>query len=365
MTRITLSKRIVNAYKVVGQTFGNWISPIFTGILLFILKLLVTFGLIIDKVLFRKTCQRKITNPILIVGNPRSGTTFLHRYLVQSKIGTGTQLWQMIYPSVILQKLIRPFLPILEKISPTRHHSTSAHKTSLTAVETDDASMLFRFFDGFFLYGFIFAWAEEDLFPWFDPKIRDMSQRDFDWFESLWIRVLHSSESDRIIGKLFSLSANLPGFQKRFPDAKVLYMVRDPLNVIPSGLSLVTGVLDKRFGFWNLPEAKRSGYILRMYKALVELLVRFHSDWENDRIDKSKVMIVRYDKMMSNFDDLMEGILAFLEYSPSNELMKNIQETAESQRGYQSNHKYDLHKFGLDEDMIRKDCAKIYEIFLS
>ena len=26
-------------------------------------------------------------------------------------------------------------------------------------------------------------------------------------------------------------------------------MVRDPINVIPSGLSLVTGVLDKRFGF--------------------------------------------------------------------------------------------------------------------
>ena len=26
-------------------------------------------------------------------------------------------------------------------------------------------------------------------------------------------------------------------------------MVRDPLSVIPSGLSLVTGVLDKRFGF--------------------------------------------------------------------------------------------------------------------
>ena len=83
----------------------------------------------------------------MIVGNPRSGTTFLHRYLVRNHIGVGSQLWQMIYPSIIIQKLIRPFLPLLEKVSPTRHHSTAAHATSLQSVETDDAALFFRFFD--------------------------------------------------------------------------------------------------------------------------------------------------------------------------------------------------------------------------
>ena len=71
----------------------------------------------------------------------------------------------------------------------------SISSTSLSSVETDDASMLFRFFDGFFLYGFILAWAEQDLFHWFEPEKRDMSKRDFNWFESLWIRILHSSEN--------------------------------------------------------------------------------------------------------------------------------------------------------------------------
>ena len=33
-------------------------------------------------------------------------------------------------------------------------------------------------------------------------------------------------------------------------------MVRDPMETVPSGLSLVTGVLDGRFGFWALPEEK-------------------------------------------------------------------------------------------------------------
>ena len=206
-----------------------------------------------DKIVYPSIKTRRITNPIVIVGNPRSGTTFLHRFLVKNKIGAGAQLWQLLYPSVLIQKCVRPLLPILEFISPTRHHSTEAHKTSLRSVETDDASILFRYFDGFFLYGFILSWAEEDLFEWFDPKIRDTSARDFNWLESVWRRVLKQSSNDKIIAKLFSISANLPRFMTRFPDAKILYMVRDPLSVIPSGLSLVTGVLDKRFGFWNLP----------------------------------------------------------------------------------------------------------------
>ena len=86
-----------------------------------------------------------IKQPILIVGNPRSGTTFLHHYLTSNNFGTGSQLWQMLYPSVLFQKILKPILPFLEKYSPTKYHSTDAHKTSLQSVETDDASILFRF----------------------------------------------------------------------------------------------------------------------------------------------------------------------------------------------------------------------------
>ena len=142
-------------------------------------------------------------------------------------------------------------------------------------------------------------------------------------------------------------------------------MVRDPLNVIPSGLSLVTGVLDKRFGFWNLNKEKREQYIERLYKALVTLLQRFHEDWSNNNINRSNVFIVRYDHMMNDFDQLMNGILKFIDQKPSEELITKIKKTAEDQRNYKSNHGYDLNKFGLTEKRIRKDCYFIYETFLT
>ena len=86
----------------------------------------------------KKIRNGMIKDTIVIVGNPRSRTTFLHRYLVNHSFGSGTKLYQMLYSSVILQKIIKPFLPLLEKVSPTKHHSTEAHKTSLSSVETDD-----------------------------------------------------------------------------------------------------------------------------------------------------------------------------------------------------------------------------------
>ena len=360
-----IKNRIIKAYLIIGKTHGLWISPIFTGLLLLTMRIIVSIGLFLDKIFISNIRKTKLKKPIIIVGNPRSGTTFLQRYLIKSGLGVGSQLWQLIYPSILLQKIIKPILPILEKISPARHHSTIAHKTSLTSIETDDVSLFFRHLDGFFLYGFILAFDDENQFKLFDPNIRNTTQRDYDWFEKVWIRTTSKNRDLSYIGKLFSLSSTLPYFLKRFDDAKILYMIRDPLSVIPSGLSLVTGVLDKKFNFWNLPEEKRNQYITRLYNALVELLKRFHDDWVNGNIDKSKVFIVRYDKMMSDFDNLMDGIMDFVDFSPSKDLLKEIKSTAQKQRDYKSEHRYDLEKFGLSEEQIKGDCQFIYETFLN
>ena len=357
-------KRIARVYLILGKTFNAWFSPLISGAMVLVLRMIVGIGRIFDHVIFWGI-RKPLKDPIIIVGNPRSGTTFLHRFLIKENIGTGSQLWQMLYPSVILQKCIKPFLPILEKISPARHHSTAAHKTSLTSVETDDVSLLFRYLDGFFLYGFFLTFDDEDLFHWVDPNITDRSSRDFSWFESMWKRNILTNKGERYIGKLFSLSSNLPAFQKRFPDAKVLYMVRDPLNVIPSGLSLVTGVLDKKFNFWSLDEKIRMRFIDRLYNALIELLNRFHHDWTNNNINKENVLVVRFDIMMNDFETLMDQIINFIDIEKKDSLAKVIQDTAESQKNYKSKHKYDLEKFGLTEDRIKMDCKAIYQTFLS
>jgi len=360
---VIMLSNMIKAYFAILSNFRKPISPLLTFSGLFTLRIIVSFGMFFDLLFFPSIRRKKIIKPIVIVGNPRSGTTFLQRFLVNQKIGVGLPLWKMLYPSLTLQKLIKPFLPLMEKFSPARFHFHAAHETNLTAIETDDPSLLFHYFDGFFVYGFFLAWAKEDLKAHFDPQVRDTSKRDFNWLEKVWKRNMIGENHEQVIGKLFSLAVRLPQFLNHFPDAKILYTIRDPLETVPSGLSLVTGVLDGRFGFWKLPDSKRELYIERLYQAFLELSMRFHKDYIEGRIPKEKVKIVRYDRMMKDFDGLMGELLPFIEIEPSPELLDTIKKTSEKQNTRKSEHKYSLEQFGLSEERIRRDYDSIYKTF--
>ena len=357
----TFRNRIFLTYRTVGTRFGAWISPLLSFGLFLLLRLIIWLGQRLDGVLYRSFREMEIVQPIVIVGNPRTGTTFLQRFLDETGFGVGQQVWQQLYPSLIIQWLFTPFLPILDKISPARHHSTVAHQTSLTSVETDDVSVFFRYFDGFFLYGFLLAHADEDVLDWFDVQYRDNSARDFAWLRKLWRRNLVARKHDRVVAKLFSVGANLKGFQEAFPDAKILYMARDPLEMIPSGISLITGVLEKRFQFSSIPLEDRQRYCQRMSTAFLELLRRFVEDWNTDQLNKSNIKIVPYTRLMGDFDRLMNEIADFVGHPLSEEQRQKIIEQAQVQSNYQSKHQYDLAQFFLDEDVIREDSLFFYD----
>ena len=82
------------------------------------------------------------------------------------------------------------------------------------------------------------------------------------------------------------------------------------------------------------------------------------------RIDQSRVYVVRYDRMMRDFDVVMEEMCEFLGKEMTPELRATVLKRADKQRAYKSGHKYDLEKFGLSEEKILKDCAFFYETFL-
>ncbi len=360
----SILSRMGRIYGVLRRPHHVYVVPLFLACLFGLLRTIVAVAMTLDHVFFPRLARTRANRPIVLVGNPRTGTTFLQRFLSDEGFGSGMELFLMLYPSLFLQKLLRPILPLLERLSPAKFHSTKAHETSLSSVETDDVGVLFRYLDGFFLYGFFLSFEENDPYLEFDPRVRDTSKRDFEWLDKLWRRSLVLHESKRNVAKLFSLAVRLPQFLERFPEAQILYMARDPIAVLPSAMSLVTGVLDRAFGFWSQPEEIRKRWLERMYRALVSLLERFHEEWQSGAIDHERVFIVRYDRMMMDFENVMEEMCTFLNHEMTPELRATVKKRAEKQRKYESEHQYDLAKFGLDEAQIRKDCAFFYDTFL-
>ena len=356
--------RMGHVYRVLRRTFAVRVVPLIVAVVFGILRALVAMGMALDHLCFPKLRQARANRPIVLVGNPRTGTTFLQRFLADEGFGCGMELFMMLYPSLVIQKVFRPFLPLLEKVSPAKFHATKAHDTNLSSVETDDVALLFRYLDGFFFYAFFLAFDEADHVLQFDPRVRDTSQRDLDWLDALWRRSLVLHKADRNVAKLFSLAVRLPQFLKRYPEAQVLYMARDPLLIIPSTMSLVTGVLDRAFGFWSLPEQVRKRWLDRVYKGMILLLERFHEEWSSGAIDKSRVFIVRYDRMMADFEGLMDEMCKFLGHEMTPKLRETVAKLGEKQRKYESEHKYNLEKYSLTEEQVRRDCAFFYAAFL-
>ena len=356
--------RMGRVYGVLRKTHHVYVVPFFIAGVFACLRTLVAIAMALDNVFFWRLARTKATRPIVLVGNPRTGTTFLQRFLSDNGFGSGMELFLMLYPSLLLQTILRPVLPLLEKLSPAKFHSTEAHETSLSSVETDDVGVLFRYLDGFFLYGFFLSFEEQDALREFDPRVRDTSARDYAWLNALWRRSLVLHKADRNIAKLFSVSVRIPSFLEAFPEAQILYMARDPLAIIPSAMSLVIGVLDRAFGFWKLPDEIKKRWLDRMYQAWILLLQKFHEDWTSGAIDKSRVYIVRYDRMMLDLENVMSEICTFLGQPLTPELEATVRAQAEKQRSYESEHKYNLAKYGLTEEQIRKDCAFFYDTFL-
>ena len=59
---ILFLNRVLKVYLTLGKTYGTWISPIISGILIGILRLIVGIGMILDNLFWPSLYKRKLTN---------------------------------------------------------------------------------------------------------------------------------------------------------------------------------------------------------------------------------------------------------------------------------------------------------------
>jgi omega-hydroxy-beta-dihydromenaquinone-9 sulfotransferase len=290
-------------------------------------------------------------DPILLVGPPRTGTTFLHRFLHDNGIGRGPKLWEMMFPARSSHWFIQKCLPLLRKISPTRHHPQHIHKTSLEAIEVEEAGFLFHFSDGYLFYAFTMAHAEED-FQWvMDPLLSSRMKEQSDWLKRIW-----SQYDQRPLSKVFSWGADIPNVQRHIPQAKLIYTYRDPLQSIPSTLSLLRAVLNQKFSFHQSPQEFQHRYYHRITMGLVDLYRRF---WTHYQQNSDGIYIVHQQQLRSNFEPTITDLLNWLDVSISKELQQKIIEQHRKSHNFTSQHTYELQEFGICEKELSEHISTI------
>jgi hypothetical protein len=197
-----------------------------------------------------------------------------------------------------------------------------------------------------------------------DAEPAQEQDRYFRFLEACWRRNLYAKQQRRLIAKASTFTLRVKTLLRRYPDCRILYMVRDPVEAIPSGMSLITGVLENAYDIFNITrEADRRRYLENLYQASCHLFRYFHDVWRADEIPERNLLIVTYPRLMNDLENTLREILEFIEVEPSPEFVEIVREQAKKQLGRRSEHEYSPEKFGLTAERIRSDLQFVYEAY--
>jgi hypothetical protein len=331
----------------------------------------VWLGLWLDELLFRPYHRVEVHEPVFIVGNPRSGTTFLHRLIAKDSARYSTmEMWEILFaPAVVTRRTVRtlarldrllgaPIHKIIARMERRWHEENTMHRVSLRAPEEDDYLLLHIF--SALTAGLSAGLLEEAVpYTYFDTKLPPRDRRRImDFYRRCVQRHLyaHRAADRHYLAKNPALSPKLASLLERFPDAKIICLVRSPFEMVPSYVSM----MDFSWRVTGNPardDALRD-YVVDMaqhwYRHPLEVL---------DALPPDQAAILRYDDLIADPEQTVTAIYEQFGFEVSAAFAQTLHDETERAKRYQSRHEYSLEEAGLTRDRISLEFGDILTRF--
>jgi omega-hydroxy-beta-dihydromenaquinone-9 sulfotransferase len=332
--------------------------------------LMTWFFFILDELIFPDFKKQPIEKPLFILGNFRSGSTFLHRTLSRDS-GMFTSLRTVdifMMPSITQRKLFRFFgrfdrflgSPVVKAFKNVDRHSLGnvrIHHISMFEPEEDE-NILLHAWSTFFV-SFLFPFLD-DLPPYqfFDNALSvEEKKRVMLFYRGCIQRHLFASGKKlHFVSKSPASSAKIESLMEFFPDARILYLVRNPLDMLPSTISWLSYV-------WNIFSEPGQKYL---YRDQVLALTKYWYHHPLEIIDQNPSpnrLIINYDDLVRWPEQVIRTMYERFDYSESPGLEKIIENAMAESRTYRSDHVYHYEEMGFTHQEILREFADIFERF--
>ena len=336
----------------------------YIGLLLFriLLTSFMVTTLFLDRLLFRRAVAAPLDRPVFLIGHLRSGTTFLHRYLTDIFPDFRSLLmWEMVFPALTARALLKPFLPVMRRMSFNGVYDPDIHETGLFEPETDDIALSMRYFDGLLSWIYFHAWREYPDDAALQRALDDTvgKERFVEHLGAVYRRAVAGS-GRRMFSKSFCLLFNIDMVRSRFPGAKFLLVVRDPVEAVVSLCSLERSVQRRINDFDRIAPDLQRRYFRNLYRTSLIYYRRFCDEAAKGSPD---TLVIRYPELFSDFEGTMRRAAGFLGLRVTPAVEALLREQAEKQGGFSSKHRYAPEEFGLTAEEIRRDFAFVYRQF--
>jgi len=326
-------------------------------------------GFALDNVFFPAHHSQKVEKPFFILGNFRSGSTLLQRLLACDKANfSAIKTWEFMYaPSITQRRFIRcifaceryigsPIRRFFEYIDYKFMEPVKIHGIGWKKPEEDESFNLY-IFSTIFLY---FVYPFRDLFEsyfFFDERV-DPKRKDamLEFYRGCVKRHLYANRvgNQHFLSKNPAFTPKIEALHKAFPDARFIFLVRDPLENVPSAIKLFS------YGYhiFNDPpeEYPEKEFFLQVFKHWY-----LHPLEVFQNIPPAQCMILKYNEMKHDLEGTVTKIYQHFGLELNEGFREIIRDTSLRTKNYTSTTTGELSRQGFTPAQLKEYYKEVYE----
>ena len=324
----------------------------------------------LDQLLFPKLKKQKIEKPFFIVGNFRNGTTMVQRLLAKDTRNFACmKTWELYVAPMLTENRIWHWLSkldlffgglmhrILHALDDRTTGKVQIHRVSMFEPEEDETIFLHLWRSTFIQFMFPFHDALPDYMHFDQSFSDDEKEMMMTYYQAIVRRYLYANpKSKYYLSKNPAMTARMESLQKTFPDGRFLYLMRDPLETVPSTISWFSYTY-KAFGDYE----EEYPYLKKTIDTS-DHLIHYGLEKIKDMPEEQR-LVVEYKDLLNDLEGTIQKIYTHFGLTMDEEFTEIVHRVSETNKNYKSSHEYDLESMGTNEEEIRKIFEKIYEEF--
>jgi len=336
--------------------------------MMFVMSVLIVFFRLMDEIFFPSYRKIQIKEPVFIISNPRSGTTFLHRLMcADDEKFVYTRTFHTIIPAISFSRLLDVFAAIDKRIGRPMHTLLNwvdkkmfggwkdVHALGFNKAEEDEGL--------YFLCGispaislvtpYLHHFRELYILDHFDEKRKKRIQRYYQSTLQRWMYVL--GKDKQFLCKSVMSTGRLELLRELFPDLKLIYLVRNPYEAVPSFVDMFSSTW--KYISPTIPENSN------LYREIAHQAIIYYQYFNEQQkaLQRENWMKVKYEDLVNDPTTAVLHIYRYFHFDISSAIQQNLNKESENTRSYKSKHQYSLEQYGLTRAEIYQALSFVFD----
>jgi len=322
----------------------------------------IRIGYYLDKLVFPKYKENLPPDPIFIIGNYRSGSTFFHRLLLRDDQFTCLKAWEIYFaPALVHRSVIRFILKVSKLIGSPVQKAVAAFDNMMNEIYTMHKTGLYTYEQDSQL--FYHTWSSYNVFAvapfpelarryiYYDQEVPIKErQKQFGFYKEVLNRHMYLHEGQLYLSKNPDFSPAVETLLETFPNAKFINLVRPPEQMVPSSINLwahnwrAYGTPEEEFPQIDVIKEHAAHWYRYPHQVL--------SDLPPDRYQ-----VLFFENLVANPEAEISRIYDQMGLELTDEFHNILKEVTVESRNYTGYSHYSLERMGEDIESLKREFA--------